>query len=102
MKKFVRNIEDFECEKCGYQVTGNGYTNHCPKCLYSKHVDINPGDRLNTCRGLMKPTGYRIKSSIIIIEHTCIKCGAKKNNKTSPDDDHTTLYEISRQVAEKI
>ena len=24
---------------------GNGYTNHCPKCLWSKHVDINPGDR---------------------------------------------------------
>ena len=28
-KKFQRNKEDFICEKCGLEVEGNGYTNHC-------------------------------------------------------------------------
>ncbi|MFA6992594.1 MAG: RNHCP domain-containing protein, partial [Candidatus Gracilibacteria bacterium] len=40
-KRFSRTIEDFVCEKCGAKVKGDGYTNHCPKCLWSKHVDIN-------------------------------------------------------------
>lgn len=38
-KNFTRVIEDFICENCGTEVKGNGYTNHCPKCLWSKHVD---------------------------------------------------------------
>jgi Zn finger protein HypA/HybF involved in hydrogenase expression len=48
---FKRTIEDFTCEHCGEQVTGNGFTNHCPQCLWSKHVDIDPGDRLALCGG---------------------------------------------------
>ena len=55
MKRFSRRTEDFTCEHCGTKVKGNGYTNHCPQCLYSKHVDINPGDRLSDCGGLMEP-----------------------------------------------
>ena len=49
--------EDFICENCGAKVKKLGYScrNHCPKCLFSKHVDINPGDRSNTCKGLLKP-----------------------------------------------
>ena len=36
---FIRKTEDFICENCGAVVVGNGYTNHCPACLYSKHVE---------------------------------------------------------------
>ncbi|HYC79501.1 MAG TPA: RNHCP domain-containing protein, partial [Candidatus Binatia bacterium] len=57
MKLFQRTPENFVCENCGTKVSGNGYTNHCPNCLYSKHVDNNPGDRLNKCHGLMEPIG---------------------------------------------
>ncbi len=59
---FQRTKEDFACERCGLFVRGNGYTNHCPQCLWSKHVDVNPGDRQETCRGLMEPVGMEIKS----------------------------------------
>ena len=52
---FNRKKENFVCENCGEKVEGNGYTNHCPNCLWSKHVDINPGDRAETCHGLLKP-----------------------------------------------
>ena len=57
MKNFTKNDEEFICENCGSKVDPLGYTSrdHCPKCLCSKHVDINPGDRESECRGLLKP-----------------------------------------------
>ena len=61
-KKFQRNIENFRCEHCEAFVIGDGYTNHCPQCLWSKHVDINPGDREELCNGMMKPVGVIKKS----------------------------------------
>ena len=60
MKQFVRRREDFVCEHCGTKVVGDGYTNHCPKCLWSKHVDIMPGDRAEDCQGLMRPIDIKL------------------------------------------
>ena len=51
--RFTKNKEDFICAVCGTEVKGNGYTNHCPNCLSSLHVDINPGDRACACKGIM-------------------------------------------------
>jgi hypothetical protein len=51
-RKFQRTREDFTRERCRTFVKGGGYTNHCPECLWSKHVDVNPGDRQATCQGL--------------------------------------------------
>jgi len=86
MKKFQKRVEDFCCENCGTEVTGNGYTNHCPKCLYSKHVDINPGDRLNSCGSMMKPTNIETKNGEFVIIHKCERCGVEKRNKTFSQD----------------
>jgi hypothetical protein len=83
---FIKNEEDFTCEHCGFLVTGNGYTNHCPKCLWSKHVDINPGDRANSCGGMMKPFEVQMVKGEFEIVHKCAKCQHKKRNKTSPND----------------
>ena len=49
-RRFTRTVGDFVCENCNTSVKGNGYTDHCPCCLYSKHVDINPGDRDCDCK----------------------------------------------------
>ena len=59
MKKFNMIDEVFTCENCGKNVDKLNYTarDHCPYCLYSKHVDINPGDRMNECKGLLEPIG---------------------------------------------
>jgi hypothetical protein len=95
MKKFQRNIEDFVCEHCGHEVKGNGYTNHCPHCLWSKHVDINPGDRLENCRGMMNPLQIEFVRSSYIIIHRCIKCGHEKKNITCKDDDFERILEVS-------
>jgi len=86
MRNFIRNIEDFTCANCGFFVSGNGYTNHCPKCLYSLHVDNNPGDRLNNCGGLMKPISFEKKDDEERVIHECAKCKIKKPNKLNAND----------------
>lgn len=93
--KFKRKIEDFECENCGFSVKGNGFTNHCPKCLYSKHVDIFPGDREEKCGGLMKPVSALESGGEWSIMHECIKCGKSKINKLSTEDDFDEIIKIA-------
>lgn len=93
---FIKNKEDFKCENCSFFVTGSGYTNHCPKCLWSKHVDIHPGDRLESCCGMMKPVGSENKDGEEDIIHQCIKCGKTKKNRLSKDDNYDTLIELAR------
>lgn len=93
-RTFQKKIEDFKCMNCGYTVLGSGYTNHCLKCLYSKHVDINPGDRLNTCGGIMQPISFEKKGDDYILIHKCLKCGAKKRNKTAKDDNFDILLSL--------
>lgn len=58
-EKFVMRDEEFVCQNCGKKVLPLNYTarDHCPYCLYSIHIDINPGDRQNKCQGLLKPVG---------------------------------------------
>ena len=93
---FKRVIEDFTCEHCGASVEGDGYTNHCPKCLWSLHVDITPGDRANGCSGLMEPVGVEYKSGGSIIMHKCTKCGMMKKNKSVENDDTGALLIVMR------
>ena len=93
--KFKRKKEDFVCDNCGIEVRGSGYTNHCPKCLYSKHVDIFPGDRAETCNGLMRPISAQESGGEWSITHKCLKCGKIQKNKISKDDDFGKVVEIS-------
>lgn len=72
----------FVCVHCTHTIlplTNGSYRNHCPFCLYSLHLDIHPGDRLNGCQGLMRPIGLVYKSKKgLQIRHRCIKCGHEK------------------------
>lgn len=94
-KKFQRKKEDFTCERCGFVVQGSGYTNHCPRCLRSKHVDVNPGDRQATCLGLMEPVGIEMRSGEYVILHRCVRCGHEKKNKASKDDNFEVILQLS-------
>ena len=89
---FIMRNETFTCEKCSTSVpmhpTGSA-RNHCPHCLYSKHVDdTKPGDRLASCHSLMKPIGmdYRKRKGDMII-HECEKCKKRMLNQVAPDDE---------------
>lgn len=66
---------------------GNGYTDHCPKCLWGLHVDDFPGDRANPCLGLMKPIGVDLAKGDYTLSYQCEKCHIIKTNKTAPDDE---------------
>ncbi len=100
-KLFQKNIEDFVCEKCGNEVKGSGYTNHCPKCLWSKHVDVNPGDRLANCGGMMKPIKVEFEKGDYLITHHCEKCQFERRKKVEKDDNFDEVIKISKSVAEK-
>ncbi|MCU1533797.1 MAG: hypothetical protein JWR53_278 [Glaciihabitans sp.] len=99
---FKRTIENFACENCGASIRGNGYTNHCSNCLYSKHVDIEPGDRANDCQGLMQPidavTG---KDDGYVLTHRCLTCGTEMRCRTSPNDNLDTILRVVREKAER-
>jgi len=102
MGRGLRQVkEDFECEQCGFEVTGNGFTNHCPQCLCSKHVDNTPGDRamLEECGCLMEPVGVTTTRGGFAIVHKCINCGVESVNRTSPDDDDGELQRIMHKSA---
>jgi hypothetical protein len=89
---FIKNTENFICEHCNAEVIGNGYTNHCPKCLWSKHVDVNPGDRASICGGMMEPISLVQEKGEFILTNKCEKCGYSKRNKTSREDNLDILF----------
>lgn len=94
-KLFQKNDNSFICEHCGREVLPLGYSSrdHCPFCLWSKHLDINPGDRQNECRGAMEPIRVEVDSKKgYVIVYRCTKCGEIHRNraaheaKVQPDD----------------
>lgn len=98
--KFIARNEPFKCEHCGREVSpirfGGSYRNHCPFCLWSKHVDGDvPGDRASSCQGLMEPIGVTTKSGgEFTLVHQCIKCGFRRLNRIAGDDDTGLLTKI--------
>ena len=94
-KRFQKNDSGFICKNCEREVLPLGYTsrNHCPFCLHSLHVDVNPGDRASECGGLLEPIFAETdpKKGYIIVSK-CRKCGAIRRNKAAheapvqPDD----------------
>lgn len=85
-KKFKKNDEGFICDNCGFKVLplGKSSRDHCPKCLYSLHVDINPGDRANECKGRLRPVSVTPDSRKgYIINYVCEKCGESHRNRAA-------------------
>ncbi len=91
-KNFIRKKEDFECLKCGRQVIGDGYTDHCPGCLWGKHVDREiPGDRVSDCGGLLEPVGASYEKGEFRVYYKCEKCSHKFVVKEGKNDDRECL-----------
>lgn len=97
MKKFNMIDESFICENCGKIVEKLNYSarDHCPHCLYSKHVDINPGDRANECKGLLQPIGIEKFKDTYKIIYKCIKCNQNHKNIMATDDNIDKIIELS-------
>ncbi|UNO47451.1 RNHCP domain-containing protein [Alicyclobacillus acidoterrestris] len=88
MRQFTHRNESFICANCGFSVepSERSCRNHCPRCLYSVHLDIHPGDRAANCNGLMKPVRveYNSKKGYQLV-HRCLKCGHVSKNIVQQD-----------------
>lgn len=98
----IKNDNGFVCLHCGKEVSPLGYTsrNHCPYCLRSLHIDNIPGDRANTCLGIMEP--IEIENSPkkgYVIVYKCSKCGEIKKNKSADDDSFDKILEVMKNQA---
>lgn len=98
MKKFTMRDEEFICENCGKLVEKLNYSarDHCPFCLFSKHVDIFPGDRLNNCQGLLEPIGIEKYRNSFKIIYKCKKCKEHHKNIMGNDDNMDLIIELSK------
>jgi hypothetical protein len=96
-QNFIKVKENFICEHCDAEIIGTGYTNHCPQCLWSKHVDINPGDRAESCGGMMEPIKIESKSDGFDIIHQCQKCETEKRNKINENDSKEAILILVEQ-----
>ncbi len=97
MKRFNMMDEEFVCEKCGMKVEKLKYSarDHCPFCLYSKHVDVFPGDRKNKCKGLLVPIGIEKYRNTYKIIYKCEKCNNIHKNIIADDDAFDKIIELS-------
>jgi hypothetical protein len=77
----------------GPTLSGGRNRNHCPACLYSRHVDATtPGDRASDCGSSMQPVGVflRPKGEQVIV-HRCLGCGFERYNRIAADDSEAVL-----------
>jgi hypothetical protein len=98
--RFSRRAEDFDCLHCGATVRGNGYTNHCPHCLWSRHVDVDPGDRAADCGGPMEPVGALYEGGRTVLVQRCRRCGHSRRNRTAADDARAAVLALFGRVVE--
>lgn len=99
-KRFQRRVEDFLCLHCGRAVAGDGFTNHCPSCLWSRHVDRLPGDRAADCGGAMAPVAVESTRDGQVLTHRCQRCGHEKRNRASAADDFRAILAVARGRAD--
>jgi len=102
--------EEFKCVNCHTYVSceprlaGVSSRNHCPYCLWSRHLDLQkPGDRLAACREKMEPVGLTLKKSHrkygeergeLMLIHVCRECGKVSINRIASDDIAGKLAEL--------
>lgn len=106
-KKYEKNYykthacqEVFTCKVCGRMAVpagaGTSHRNHCPNCLSSLHVDVEPGDRASDCGGIMEPVAVWVrKNGEWAIIHRCCRCGGLSSNRVAADDNPMKLMSIA-------
>ena len=92
--------DTFTCKVCGRLCTpenaGSDHRNHCPNCLSSLHVDIEPGDRESDCGGIMEPVAVWVRrGGEWAIIHRCKRCGALSSNRVAADDNPMKLMSLA-------
>ena len=95
-----RHEPAFTCEHCQQVVVsqdpGTEHRNHCPRCLWSLHLDIRPGDRRSGCRGPMEPIAVWVRyNDEWAIVHRCKTCQTLRINRIAGDDNELVLISLA-------
>jgi hypothetical protein len=103
--RYKRSADElFQCKHCRRFVcppeSGGRHRNHCPYCLYSRHVDgRKPGDRSSDCGSLMEPGGFfQRPNGEYVLVHYCLGCGEERFNRIAADDDFELLLSLPEQA----
>ena len=89
------------CGHCDFafprSAPGTRHRNHCPVCLWSRHLDAEvPGDRAAECGGLMEPIAISARpDGEWTLVHRCRRCDALARNRIAGDDDPVTLLALA-------
>ena len=105
--------DGFLCKHCQAFVSsasflsGVGNRNHCPYCLWSRHLDLYAaGDRLSACKSPMRPVGLTLKANCkrygsgrgeLMLIHLCVECAVFSINRIAADDDPENLLRVFEQ-----
>lgn len=118
MKKFTDPFGDFKCLHCRTIISADPFLsgvhnrNHCPYCLWSRHVDLREaGDRLCACKAPMQPVGLALKRANkkyggekqgeLMLIHRCTECDKRSINRIAADDAPGSIlevFELSRRL----
>jgi hypothetical protein len=90
----------FRCAHCRMDVAtsapGTQHRNHCPFCLWSRHVDDDPGDRAADCRAAMEPIAMTVRGDgEWVLIHRCTGCGVLHANRIAGDDNPLLLLRVA-------
>jgi len=90
----------FRCGHCRLDVSleavGTAHRNHCPNCLWSRHVDDSPGDRAAECGSLMEPIAITVRGDgEWVLVHRCGGCEELHLNRTAGDDNPLMLVRLA-------
>ena len=91
----------FRCGNCrldvSYRAPGTAHRNHCPNCLWSRHLDDDrPGDRAAECGSLMEPIAVTVRGDgEWVLVHRCTGCGELHLNRTAADDNVLLLVQLA-------
>ena len=85
-----------------HDAIGTRHRNHCPQCLWSRHLDETPGDRAAECGSLMEPLCIAVRGSgEWLLVHRCTGCGELDCNRTAGDDNPLLLVRLAvRPIAQ--
>jgi DNA-directed RNA polymerase subunit RPC12/RpoP len=99
-KLFKKNNESFICINCHSHVKKHPASSrdHCTECLYGLHVDINPGDRQNNCKGILKPIGLKIRNGKVQVVYDCQKCHKRVFCIIAEDDSAESVEKLVSMV----
>lgn len=95
-----KQAQSFRCVHCHEEVStsapGTQHRNHCPLCLWSRHVDDEPGDRASDCLASMEPIAITVRGDgEWVLIHRCNGCGVLHSNRTAGDDNPLLLLRIA-------